>query len=72
LPPFPNRTESTITSLVVTKDEIKDILKTLKINKASGPDGISHTLLKNTAESICKPLQLLFNTSLSLCKFPSQ
>ena len=45
LPHFEKRTQSIIS----------DILKTLKVNKATGPDGISHRMLINTATNIANP-----------------
>ena len=44
---------------------------TLNINKASGDNGISHKMLKETAHTISKPLLILFNRSLQECIFPS-
>ena len=48
-----------------------DILKSLDISKATGPDEISTRLLKEAAPSIYKPLTKLFNLSLSQKQFPS-
>jgi hypothetical protein len=42
----------------------------LQLGKAVGSDLISHCMLKNTASTICKPLQLIFNYSLQTRKFP--
>ena len=58
-PNFPKRTDSELNSLIITQDEIRDILKILKLGKASGADCISHHLLKNTIQSICSPLEIL-------------
>jgi hypothetical protein len=41
------------------------------IKKASGPDGISHRMLKETSFSICKPLCTLFNRSLQENTYPT-
>jgi hypothetical protein len=40
------------------------------LGKAVGSDLISHCMQKNTASTICKPLQLIFNYSLQTRKFP--
>ena len=56
---------------MITESEIVDILKILNINKASGDDGISHKMLKETAINIAKPMLILFNRSLRECIFPS-
>jgi len=53
-------------------DEIRDVLKPLQLNKASGADKISNKMLKYTSESVCYPLQILFNQSLREYKFTSQ
>ena len=39
--------------------------------KASGPDKISHKMLKISPEKIAIPLQIIFNKSLRQCKYPS-
>jgi len=55
---------------VIKEEEIIDVLKCLKLGKASGVDTISHHMLKNTCNSVCKSLKLLFDMSLRSCKFP--
>ena len=46
LPHFEKRTQSIPSEIKINNSEFIDILKTLKVNKATGPDGISHRLLK--------------------------
>jgi hypothetical protein len=41
------------------------------VYKASGPDKISHKMLKISPEKIAIPLQIIFNKSLRQCKYPS-
>ncbi len=65
------RCQSTLGNIHVHIQEVRDIIKSLAINKASGPDKISHKLLKLTSDSICKPLCILFNISISNNHFPS-
>ena len=36
--------------------EVVDVLRSLKVNRASGSDGISHRMLKNTSKTISVPL----------------
>ena len=60
LPHFENRTQSILSETNINNSEVIDILKTLKVNKATGPDGISHRLLKNTATTITVPLTKFF------------
>ena len=69
-PDFHDRTGNRIDTLHITSDEVKDILECLQLGKAVGSDLISHCMLKNTASTICKPLQLIFNYSLQTRKFP--
>ena len=71
LPVFENRTEISLSHIVITQSEVTDILNTLKVNKATGPDGISHRMLKNCSVSLAIPLCLLFNLSLRLHTYPS-
>ena len=51
--------------------EVEEILKTLKTDKASSPDGLSNRILKELSHKLSSPLCSLFNKSLSLGKFPS-
>jgi hypothetical protein len=41
------------------------------LKKASGPDKISHKMLKIAPEKIAEPLQIIFNKSLRQGKYPS-
>ena len=70
-PNIPNRTEATLTHLNIREEDVKDILKSLKIGKASGDDSISHQMLRGTADTVCKPLLIIFKKSLITCKFPA-
>ena len=56
LPPFRNRSDVDFTNIQVTESEIIDILKILKLNKATGPDGISNRMLKSACNTVCVPL----------------
>lgn len=47
-----------------------DIISILPVNKAIGPDLISHKMLKATLFTVVKPLTLLFNRSLADNTFP--
>ena len=49
----------------------KEILKTLKTDKTSGPNGLSNRILKELSHELSSPLCSLFNKSLSLGNFPS-
>ena len=71
LPDFPSKTDEIIENIVTSIQDIVDVIKTLDPNKASGPDAISHKMLKICPEKIAIPLQIIFNKSLEQCKYPS-
>lgn len=56
---------------MISTSEIVDIIKTINPKKASGPDVISHKMLKICPEKIAIPLCIIFNKSLHQCKYPS-
>ena len=64
VPEFAVRTENTIDFIEIHQQDIVDILKSLKLNKAVGLDNISHHILRNTAETISLPLLKLFQMCL--------
>ena len=70
LPNLNKKTDEVLHDFVVTEKEIQDIITTLNINKACGYDGISHKMLKNTRETVSKPLLILFNRSLAEGIYP--
>ena len=41
-----------ITSILIHKEEIAEVIKLLPLNKASGTDQISHKMLRNVADTI--------------------
>ena len=57
--------------ILITENEVEDILKTLDVSKATGPDMINPRLLKEAASILKYPLCKLFNLSLSTHTFPS-
>ena len=71
LPPLSMRTHSVFSNVLATESEIEHILKGLDINKACGPDQISHRLLKLTAHAITSSLTKLINFSLANCCVPN-
>ena len=72
LPRFDDQTDATMTNVVVTEQDILDIIEVIDPKKASGPDDFSHILLKKLKMEIIKPLLIIFNKSLELDKFPKQ
>ncbi|OWF47171.1 RNA-directed DNA polymerase from transposon BS [Mizuhopecten yessoensis] len=70
VPDIAPKTNKTFDSIRLNYTEIMDVLQILKLGKASGQDEISHYMLKNVCHTICKPLELLFNISLSAGVYP--
>ena len=50
-------------NLVFQEQEVFDIISVILVNKAVGPDCISHKMLKSCKEAISKPLCLLIHLS---------
>jgi hypothetical protein len=71
-PSLPRRTPFSLDVDEINDEDVKDILKSLQIGKASGGDFISHQMLKNTADTVYfKPLKYIFNQSRRISKYPS-
>ena len=60
------------TELLCTEEEVFDLLMSLDVSKANGPDGISARMLKFTAASITPSVTKLFNHSISQAQLPTQ
>ena len=60
-----------LSQIRVSESEVEDSLNTLKVNKATGPDGISNRILKYTSKSIAKHLSKRFNLSLEQRIYPN-
>ena len=54
-----------------SENEIYDILKTLNLQKARGPDRLGNTVLTNLADSITSSLKLIYNTITNKATFPT-
>ena len=55
---------SYLNDINLNSDEIRQVLKSLPIGKASGPDGISNRVLKELADELAAPLCSVFNQSI--------
>lgn len=64
-------TDSVLEDIQTTPLEVRKILNTLNVGKATGCDGISNRILRECADSLCYPLARLFNLSLQSGEFPS-
>ena len=63
---------STLCHVYISSQDVTDIIKFLKLNKACGFDLITHTLLKESIGVLSLPLSILFNKSLSVCRIPEK
>ena len=59
-------------NMFCSEDEVLGLLLAIDTNKASGPDGISGTMLKNIAHTISPLVTRLFNLSIKTGKVPHQ
>ena len=66
------RTECLDEPMHCTVEEVSDILSSLNIKKATGPDEIPNIFLKNCSETFCVSLSLLFRKILKKGVFPTQ
>ena len=64
--------QSELTSIVLTPLEVKSILKSLPIGKASGPNGLGNRILHVLASEVSVPYRCLFNQSLRTGTVPIQ
>ena len=60
-----------LASISITIQDVKDVLRNLNVNKASGPDLISPRLLKEGAIILSWYLSIIFNRSLEQGYFPT-
>ena len=68
---IPLSVDDQLNNICITEVEVFEALSSLKPNKAPGPDNIHLQVLKNCAESLARPLFLLFTQSLSTGTLPS-
>ena len=71
LPYFDDRGCNTLTTIVVSEQDVIDVLNILDPNKAVGPDIISNKMLIAVKNEVAKPLSLLFNKSFQCKIFPN-
>ena len=71
LPPVKSPPANRLSSITIAEGDIRDLLKCLNIKKASGPDIVSHAMLKMAGDYIVPSLTRLFNESLQSHVFPS-
>ena len=69
---FLKKTDKSISAITFTCDDIATLIKNLDPNKAHGHDMISICMLKLCGKSICKPLDLIFQSCIKQGKFPTE
>ena len=72
-PPRPSDIDNqqTLETIYISPSEIEDVLKSLKTDKASGPDTISYRVLYEAYQQLSYPFHQLFNFSLRSKKMPT-
>ena len=66
---FVKKSDKSISAITFSCDDIATLIKNLDPNKAHGHD-ISIRMLKLCGKSICKPLDLIFQSCMKQGKFP--
>ena len=70
VPVLPLLTRNKISDIVCSPQEVMNILKSLDVTKATGPDKLSNSILKHCASTLCHPLSEIFNFCFSSGAFP--
>ena len=70
-PQLAQETDRTVTTVLVTTEQVKRLLGALDVGKAIGPDDVSPRLLKHSANELSAPLTTMFLSCLSENKGPS-
>ena len=66
-----SRTDQSLTSINFSQDDILKIIQNLNPNKAHGPDKISICMIKICGKSLCKPLEINFQSCIINGEYPS-
>ena len=72
IPVFNSKSDVLIDKINVSVKDMEDALRTLNVNKSSGPDGLHPRVLKELATVLSYPLKLLFDKTIAQGKLPSQ
>ena len=68
--PHIDPSKHTLDSIVISCQDVKDVLLHLNVTKASGPDLISRRLLREGVDILALPYSIIFNRSLDQGTFP--
>ena len=60
-PTLPDLVSDKLVTVITSESEVKNILRSVDVNKAVGPDNISPRLLHSCADELANPLTSLFN-----------
>ena len=69
-PPPSTDHDINLCKLYISLDKVRNELKSLDATKGPGPDGIPAIFMKNTANTLCYPINIIFNMCLSQGTFP--
>lgn len=61
-----------VPKIIIKREEVEYLLKTIDTSKGAGPDGINPFFLKQTASCLSVPLHLIFNLCLGEGMFPDR
>ena len=57
-------------SFSFSDEDIQESIKEIKLDSASGPDGIPAVLLKSCSVELCKPIRLIWEESMATGTVP--
>ena len=66
------QTDQSLTSINFSQDDTLKIIQNLNPNKTHGPNKISIRMIKICGNSLCKPLEMIFNSCMIKGEFPSE
>ena len=69
---FPKKTDKSISAVTFSCDDIATLIKNLDPAKAHGQDMITIRMFKLCGKSICKLLDLVFQSCMKQGKFPTE
>ena len=70
LPPFERKTPHSISTVNVTENKVRELIRKLNVNKSHGHDGLSARMIKMYDDTLVIPLVLIFKNCLSKGYFP--
>ena len=68
---LPLPTDSVLDSIIISVQDVNDVLNNLDVKKACGPNHLSPRFLKECAPILSQPLSVVFNRYLDQWYFPS-